>query len=133
MEIDHTSMENAGKAIHGEGADLSRKMAGLRGELVSLIPYFGNPGSDEAARTFRRGADGHPGFDSAYEDLTTAMDNMVKAYQDIGTAVVSMSKNVKAADWASMIKRNASVRDLVTYGDRENDEISVPTTPVERA
>ncbi|TXK34973.1 hypothetical protein FR742_37425 [Nonomuraea sp. C10] len=133
MDIDHSSMESSGKAIHGEDGDFARKISRLHAELEPLIPYFGNPASDEAARIFRRGADGHPGFDSAYEDLSTALDNLGKAYRDIGSAVVAMSKNVKAADWASMVDRNASVRDLVAFAERENDEVSVPTTPVERA
>ena len=71
-----------------------------------LIPYFGNPASDEAAQIFRRGRDGHPGFDSAYEDLSTALHNLGEAYKHIGSAVVAMSKNVKAADWASMVDKN---------------------------
>ncbi|MFG1948417.1 hypothetical protein [Nonomuraea sp. NPDC048826] len=133
MDIDHSSMESSGQAIYAEGGDIGRKIGRLRTELEPLIPYFGNPESDEAARIFRKGADGHPGFDSAYADLGTAIDNIVQAYRSIGSAVVAMSKNVKAADWASMVDQNASVRDVVAYGKREDDEISVPTTPVERA
>jgi hypothetical protein len=130
VDIDHTSMEAGGKGIRDQGRDLDGTIKGLRNQLEPLIPYFGNPESDEAARTFRKGADGHPGFDSAYQDLMKALDNMVKAYPAIGDGVVAMSKNVKMADWASMVN-NPAVRELIEFGKRKNDEIAVPDTPVE--
>ncbi|MCK2215012.1 hypothetical protein MF672_014625 [Actinomadura sp. ATCC 31491] len=133
MDIDHTSTEAGGKAIHAEGGEFARAVSRVRTRLDPLIPHFGDPASDEAARIFRRGQDGHPGFDGAYEDLSTALRNLAEAYQGIGSAVVAMSRNVKAADWASMVDRNAFVRDLVAFARRRNDEISVPSTPVERA
>jgi hypothetical protein len=133
MEIDHSSTESSGKAIHAEGGEFGRSVSRLRAQLDPLIPYFGNPASDQAAQIFRRGQDGHPGFDSASEDLSTALHNLGEAYKHIGSAVVAMSKNVKAADWASMVDKNEFVKDLVEFAQRKNDEISVPTTPVERA
>jgi outer membrane murein-binding lipoprotein Lpp len=126
-------MEGSGKAIHTVGGEFSTSVNRLRAQLESLIPYFGNPESDEAAHIFRRGMDGHPGFDSAYEDLSTAVHNLGEAYKQIGSAVEAMSKNVEAADWASMVDRNEVVKELVEFAQRENDQISVPTTPVELA
>ncbi|MGP3957456.1 hypothetical protein ACTWPT_15765 [Nonomuraea sp. 3N208] len=125
-------MEHSGKAIHTEGGEFGRSVNRLHAQLEPLIPYFGNPESDEAAQIFRRGMDGHPGFDSAYEDLSTAVHNLGEAYKQIGSAVVAMSKNVEAADWASMVDKNKFVKDLVEFAQRENDPISVPATPVER-
>ncbi|SDI54215.1 hypothetical protein [Nonomuraea jiangxiensis] len=133
MDIDHTSMENSGRAIHAEGGEFDASVKPRRERLEALIPHFGNPATDEAARLFRKGADGHPGFDSAYEDLTTAHHNLRKAYEDIGNAVVGMSRNVQAANWASMVDKNAFIKDLVDFARRKDDEVSVPTTPVERA
>ncbi|WP_188197049.1 hypothetical protein [Nonomuraea sp. SYSU D8015] len=133
MDIDHSSMEGSGKAIHTEGGEFDRSVTRLRAQLEPLIAYFGNPASDEAAQIFRRGKDGHPGFDSAYEDLSTALHNLGEAYKHIGSSVVAMSKNVEAADWASMVDKNAFVKHLVEFAQRKDDEISVPTTPVERA
>ncbi|TMR89202.1 hypothetical protein [Nonomuraea basaltis] len=126
-------MESSGKAIHTEGGEFGRNVSRLAAQLEPLIPYFGNPASDEAAQIFRRGKEGHPGFDSAYEDLSTALHNLGEAYKHIGSAVVAMSKNVKAADWASMVDKDAYVKDLVEFAQRKNDEISVPTTLVERS
>jgi hypothetical protein len=126
-------MESNGKAIATEGGEFARSVNRLRAQLEPLIPYFGNPASDEAARIFRKGEEGHPGFDSAYEDLSRAMHNLGEAYEHIGSAVVAMSKNVKAADWASMVDKDAYVKGLVEFAQRKHDEISVPTTPVERA
>jgi hypothetical protein len=133
LELDHTSMEPAGRAIHTEGGEFRRSADRLGTQLERFIPYFGNPSSDEAARIFRQGEDGHPGFDHAYEDLSKALTNLSEAYQVIGAAVVEMSKNIKAADLASMIDKNAVVQDLFKFAERENDDIGVPTTPVERA
>ncbi|MCG5213028.1 hypothetical protein [Streptosporangium sp. KLBMP 9127] len=133
MEIDHASMESSGETIHTEGGEFGQSVSRLRAQLEPLISYFGNPASDEAAQIFRRGEDGHPGFDSAYEDLSTALNNLGEAYKHIGSAVVAMSTNVKAADWADMVDTNAYVNDLIELSQRENDEISVPTTPVEQS
>ncbi|MEO3875655.1 hypothetical protein ABGB18_43315 [Nonomuraea sp. B12E4] len=130
MKIDHSSMEGSGGAIRAEGGDFSRRVQQLSAQLEALIPHFGNPGSDEAARVFRRGADSHPGFDSAHEDLSTALGNLGRAYEGIGDAVVAMSRNVRAADWAGMVDKNEFVKELVELARREDDEISVPTTPV---
>ncbi|TMR12896.1 hypothetical protein ETD86_31650 [Nonomuraea turkmeniaca] len=133
MDVDHSSMEGSGEAIRTDGGEFGQSLSRLRARLESLIPYFGNPDSDEAAQIFRRGTDGHPGFDAAYEDLRTAQRNIGEAYQDIGSAVVAMSKNVEAADWASMVGENDSVKELVEFAERTDDAISVPTTLVERA
>jgi hypothetical protein len=133
LERDHTSMEAAGRAIHAEGGEFRLSADRLGTQLERFIPYFGNPSSDEAARVFRQGEEGHPGFDHAHEDLSKALTNLSEAYQAIGAAVVTISKNTKAADLASMIDKNAFVRDLLTFAERENDDIGVPTTSVERA
>ncbi len=133
MDIDHTSMETAGRAVHLEGGEFLRTVKRLSTQVEQFIPYFGNPSSDEAARLFRQGEEGQAGFDQAYEDLSKALTNLGEAYKVIGSAVVSMSKNVKAADLASMIDKNAFVQDLFEFAERKNDEIAVPTTPVERA
>ncbi|MEU6716115.1 hypothetical protein ABZ897_32005 [Nonomuraea sp. NPDC046802] len=133
MEIDHASMEGSGRAIRDEGGDSNRSTSRLDASLETLIPYFGNPASDEVAQIFRRGKDGHPGFDSAYADLGKALTNLSEAYKAIGNAVVAMSKNVKAADWASTVDKNSFVKDLVEFAERKGDEISVPTTEVERS
>jgi hypothetical protein len=132
LETDHSSMESNGKAIADEGGEFAKSVNLLRAQLVPLIPYFGNPSTDEAARIFRRGAEGHPGFDSAYDNLSKAMHNLSEAYEHIGSAVVMMSKNVKAADWASMVDKDKYVKELVEFAERKHDAISVPTTPVER-
>ncbi|MEW9554438.1 hypothetical protein [Nonomuraea sp. NPDC050783] len=131
MEIDHSSTEGGGRAIHAEGGELARDVARLRARLSHLIPSFGDPASDEAARVFRRGEDGHPGFDGAYEGLGKALDDLAGAYEGIGAAVVAMSRNVKAADWASTVDENAFVRDLIAFARRQDDRIGVPVTPVE--
>ncbi|WP_127936477.1 hypothetical protein [Nonomuraea polychroma] len=125
-------MRRSGEAIQTEGGEFGRSVNRLRAQLEPLIPYFGNPESDEAAQIFRRGMDGHPGFDSAYEDLSTAVRNLSEAYKQIGSSVVAMSKNVEAADWASMVDKNKIVKELIEFAQRENDQISVPSTPVER-
>lgn len=133
LEHDHTSMEAAGQAIHTEGGEFRQSADRLGTQLARFIAYFGNPSSDEAARIFRLGEEGHPGFDSAYEDLSEALTNLSEAYKVIGNAVVTMSRNTKAGDLASMIDQNAFIKELFEFAERENDGISVPTTPVERA
>ncbi|MCF6470396.1 hypothetical protein FAF44_18620 [Nonomuraea sp. MG754425] len=133
MKIDHASMESSGGEIHDQGVAFARKVGRISTEMEVLIPYFGDPGTDEAAKIFRRGQDGHPGFDGAYEDLSKILGTLRDAYEAIGTAVVSMSTNVEAADWASMVDENAFVKELVEFAKREDDEVAVPTTPVELA
>ncbi|MFC7584513.1 hypothetical protein ACFQYP_12785 [Nonomuraea antimicrobica] len=131
MEINHSIMRSSGEDLHAEGGEFSRGVSGLLTSLDALLPYFGNVATDEAAQTFRRGADGYPGFDAAYDDLSTALHNLARAYQDIGAGVVAMSDNVKAADWASTVDTYASVGELVEFARRGDDEIAVPTSPVE--
>lgn len=126
MEIDHSSMEERGQAIYSQGGELLDEVAPLQKELAALLPYFG---SDEAARLFRRGAEGKPGFESALESMTEALTNMSESYQAIGSSVRQMSTNVRAADYASMADKNAAIRKLVEYSER-TDDISTPTTSV---
>lgn len=133
MDIDHTSMETAGRAVHTEGGEFLRDVNRLSTQVGQFIPYFGNPSSDEAARLFRQGEEGQAGFDQAYEDLSKALSNLGEAYRVIGSAVVAMSKNVKAADLASTLDDNPSIKELFEFAERKNDDIAVPTTPVERA
>ncbi|MGW3351764.1 hypothetical protein ACWDA3_51460 [Nonomuraea rubra] len=132
MDIDHSSMQGSGQAIHDEGGEFGRSVSLLHTRLEPLVPYFGNPASDEAAEIFRRGKDGHPGFDAAIEDMSTALRNLSESYEVIGSAVVAMSKNVQAADWASMADKNGAVKELLEFARRRDDEVGVPTTPVER-
>ncbi|MEV0389022.1 hypothetical protein [Nonomuraea sp. NPDC050643] len=132
MDIDHSSMQGNGRAIHTEGGEFGRTAGRLRAQVEPLLPYFGNPASDEAAQIFRRGKDGHPGFDGAYEDMSTALRNLRESYEVIGSAVVAMSKNVRGAEWASMADKNGVLKDLLEFARREDDEVGVPTTPVER-
>ncbi|QYC38404.1 hypothetical protein Nocox_03880 [Nonomuraea coxensis DSM 45129] len=130
MDIDHKSMEAAGKAIHDEGGEFATAIRQDRTNVEALRVYLGG---DEAAMIFRRGKDGHPGFDSAYQDLSDALNNLSKSYEAIGAAVTAMSKNVKAADWANMVDKNAFVHDLVEFAKQKPKDIAVPTTPVELA
>ncbi|MER7363928.1 hypothetical protein ACI2LC_08930 [Nonomuraea wenchangensis] len=130
MDIDHKSMEAAGKAIHDDGGEFARAIIQDRSNVESLRVYLGE---DEAALIFRRGKDGHPGYDAAQKDLDTALDNLSKSYEAIGAAVTAMSKNVKAADWANMVDKNAFVHGLVEFGKQQPKDIPVPTTPVELA
>lgn len=130
MDIDHRSMEAAGKAIHDEGGEFARATSQDRTNVESLRPHLGQ---DEAALIFRRGKDGHPGYDAAQRDLYIALENLTKSYEAIGAAVTAMSKNVKTADWASMVDKNAFVHDLVEFGKQQPKDLAVPTTPVELA
>lgn len=132
MDIEHTRLRNNGQAIHDEGGDFRDAVRRVWDELGPLIPHFGNPDSDDAARIFRRGEDGHPGFDSVYEDLGEALHNLTESYKVIGDAVAAMSGNVKVAEWASMGDKSAPLKGLFEFTERKDEPISVPSTPVRR-
>jgi hypothetical protein len=132
VRIDHLVMRNSGLEIHDGAIEFAMAVSRTRGDLEPLLPYFGNPDSDEAARIFRHGTEGHPGFDNALEDLDQALRNLAESYKAIGQGVVAMSTNVKAAEWASMIDKNAYLKNLIEFAHRGDDEIPVPSTPVER-
>ncbi|MFG2071569.1 hypothetical protein [Nonomuraea maritima] len=130
--IDHASMRKSGQAIHDEGGEFGPAVKRTSDQLGPLVPYFGNPDSDEAARIFRRGQDGHPGFDDAYETLSEAVRNLTESYKAIGDAVEAMSANVKAGEWASMMDKNGYLKDLLEFAERKDEPIAVPSTPVRR-
>ncbi|MEU8249392.1 hypothetical protein [Nonomuraea sp. NPDC048916] len=127
---DHESMENSGRHIRDEGGRLGSAVAQHRKDLNSLVAYFGNPATDEAAQIFRKGQDGHPGFDSADDDLERAVKNVEAAYEAIGRALLAMSENIKIADWASMVD-NTPVKAVIEFAERKNDKVGVPTTLAE--
>ncbi|MFG1699654.1 hypothetical protein [Nonomuraea sp. NPDC049309] len=131
MEIDHSIMRNSGASIHDSAIQFGMAAGRIRGDLEPLLPHFGDPESDEAARIFRHGTEGHPGFDDALEDLDKALRNLVESYKAIGQGVVAMSTNVKAAEWASMIDKNAYLRNLIEFARRGDGDIPVPSTNVE--
>ncbi|MEV4567699.1 hypothetical protein AB0K12_28355 [Nonomuraea sp. NPDC049419] len=132
MDIDHSSMRKSGRAIHDGGGEFGEAVNRTWQMLGPLVPYFGDPDSDEAARIFRRGQDGHPGFDAACDDLGTALRDLTESYRAIGDAVVAMSSNVKDAEWAGMMVKNEHLKALKEFAEREDRPLAVPSTPVER-
>ncbi|GGO72978.1 hypothetical protein [Nonomuraea cavernae] len=130
MDVNHESMERSGKLIRDVGEEFGTDIAQNFMTLRSIDRHLGDPASDEAARIFRKGQDGHPGYEAAVRDLEMAAKNMDKAYEAIGRAIVAMSENVRTADWASMVDIG-SVRAIIDFGESPNDPISVPATQVE--
>ncbi|MEV0592666.1 hypothetical protein [Nonomuraea cavernae] len=126
---DHESMENSGRLIRDEDIQFRSAVAQPRSDLDSLVPYFGNPATDEAAQIFRKGQDGHPGFDAADDALEKAVQDIGAAYAAIGKGLLAMSENVKTADWASMID-SGPIMALLEFA-KDKKDIAVPVTLAE--